>query len=571
MKKLINDPRHVVRDLLAGMVAADPSICLLEGENTLLRADIPAEPASRPVALISGGGSGHEPAHGGYVGRGMLTAAVAGDVFTSPSVDAILAAILASAGPAGALLIVKNYTGDRLNFSLAAELAQAEGIPCKLVFVADDASLRDLVPPERRRGLAGTVLVHKVAGAAADAGKPLAEVAALAAAVAADLATMGVGLGPCTVPTAGQPGFSLGKDEIEFGLGIHGEKGVERGSMADASAVTRRIISTLEAEKGAALKGPVGLMINGLGATPPMELSIICGEAMQFLEQIGADVQLVWVGNFMTALEMPGVSITLLPLDAEREALLEAPTAVRVWPTSARAGKRGNSVSLARPSAAVTPARTGPLTPVLKATVRRVADSLAEAEPHLTDLDSRAGDGDLGASMFRAAEAMRALPDHAYNDPATLFTVLASTLRRAIAGSSGPFYATALMRAARPLEGLAAPAPANWDAAIAKGIQAVSAIGGARPGDRTMVDALQPALEAWDSSRKSGNPPARAVLAAAEAAAKGAEATAAMTPKLGRASYLGERAVGSPDGGAAAVAIWLAAIAKEAGSSDETE
>lgn len=225
MKKLINSPRRVVPDLLAAMVAQDPSLCLLEGENVLLRADIPEDPADRAVALISGGGSGHEPAHGGYVGKGMLSAAVAGDVFTSPSVDAILSAILASAGPAGALLIVKNYTGDRLNFSLAAELAAAEGIPCEVVFVADDAALRDLVSRDRRRGLAGTVLVHKAAGAAAEAGLSLSEVAAVARGVADDLVTMGVGLGACIVPTAGQPSFELGDVEVEYGLGIHGEKG----------------------------------------------------------------------------------------------------------------------------------------------------------------------------------------------------------------------------------------------------------------------------------------------------------------------------------------------------------
>lgn len=358
MKKLINNPRQVVPDLLSGMVAADPSITLLEGENVLLRADIAADPAQRPVALISGGGSGHEPAHGGCVGRGMLSAAVAGDVFTSPSVDAVLAAILASAGPAGALLIVKNYTGDRLNFSLAAELAAAEGIPCEVVFVADDAALRDLVIRERRRGLAGTILVHKAAGAAAEAGLPLAEVAAIARGVAQDLATMGVGLGACIVPTAGQPSFEIGADEVEFGLGIHGEKGIERGKIADAATITRRILDTLEAEMGASLKGPTGLMVNGLGATPPMELSIIAGETLAELKRRGSDVQLVWVGNFMTALEMPGASITLLPLDAARRALLEAPTEVRVWPSSARAGTTDRSVRLNRPPETGPPLRT---------------------------------------------------------------------------------------------------------------------------------------------------------------------------------------------------------------------
>ena len=224
MKKLINDPRHVVREMLEGLVDLSPDQALLGEEGVVVRADLPP-PEARPVAVLSGGGSGHEPAHAGYVGAGLLSAAIAGDVFTSPSVDAIVAAIRAVAGPAGAVLVVKNYTGDRLNFGLAAELAARDGIPCEMVVVADDVALHGIVEPERRRGIAGTVLIHKVAGAAAASGQSLHDVAAVARAAAASLGTMGVALGACTVPAAGKPGFTLGEDEIELGLGIHGEKG----------------------------------------------------------------------------------------------------------------------------------------------------------------------------------------------------------------------------------------------------------------------------------------------------------------------------------------------------------
>ncbi|MFD1883362.1 dihydroxyacetone kinase family protein [Paracoccus pacificus] len=574
MKKLINDPRFVVRDLIDGLVATDPTIARLDGQAVILRADIPEDPAQRPVALISGGGSGHEPAHAGYVGKGMLTAAVAGDVFTSPSVDAVLAAVTASAGPAGAVLIVKNYTGDRLNFSLAAEMARAGGIPCEVVFVADDAALRDLVEPGRRRGIAGTVLVHKIAGAAAEAGRDLASVAAVARDAAADLVSMGVGLGPCTVPTAGTPGFELGPDEIEFGLGIHGEKGVERGALLPAGQIVERILDTLAAELGDRLAGPVALMVNGLGGTPPMELAIVAGHALAGLRRRGAQPELVYVGNFMTALEMPGCSLTVLPLRGERAALLRAPTGVRIWPASAEVGT-GRVAAYNAPQTPLPATEPGPLTPALKAAVVRAADALVAAETYLTDLDSRAGDGDLGASMFRAAEAMRALPEGAFNDPQILLASLADALRRAIAGSSGPFYATALMRAAQQL---AAPQiddrqpaeagavddavdDAAWDRAFAAGVGAVGDIGGAKPGDRTMVDALAPALAAWNAARDGGATARAALVAAADAAEKGAEATAGMVPRLGRASYLGARAVGAPDGGAAAVAIWLRALA----------
>src|SRR6185503_13661558 len=227
MKKLINSPRTLVREMLEGLADLHPGLAILDSDNVILRADLPAA-QQRPVALLSGGGSGHEPAHAGYVGEGMLTAAVAGEVFTSPSVDSVLAAIRASAGPAGAVLIVKNYTGDRLNFGLAAELARAGGIAVEQVVVADDVALSGVVADERRRGIAGTVLVHKIAGAAAAAGRSLADVAQLARDAAADLGTMGVALGACTVPAAGKPGFALAAGEIELGLGIHGEAGVER-------------------------------------------------------------------------------------------------------------------------------------------------------------------------------------------------------------------------------------------------------------------------------------------------------------------------------------------------------
>ncbi len=238
MKKLINNPAFVVREMLEGVVARSAHLALLEGTNVVLRRD--AVTRARGVAVISGGGSGHEPAHAGYVGEGMLTAAVAGDVFTSPSVDVVLDAIRAVADPAGVLLIVKNYTGDRLNFGLAAELAIAEGIDIEIVVVADDVSLKETVPRQRRRGIAGAVLVHKVAGALAARGHDLASVATRARLAADAIGTMGVGLSACIVPAVGKPGFELAADEVELGLGIHGEKGVQRTTIQAADAADRQ-------------------------------------------------------------------------------------------------------------------------------------------------------------------------------------------------------------------------------------------------------------------------------------------------------------------------------------------
>jgi len=565
MKKLINDPRNVVREMLEGLVDLNPGLALLDGEAVVLRSDLPSL-AVRKVAVISGGGSGHEPAHGGYVGAGLLTAAVAGDVFTSPSVDAVLAAIRASAGPAGAVLVVKNYTGDRLNFGLAAELARQEGIPVEIVVVADDVSLRDLVPEDRRRGVAGTVLVHKVAGAAAEAGKPLAEVARLAREAAGALGTMGVGLGACTVPAAGAPGFSLGEDEIELGLGIHGEKGVERCSIRNADAIVETMLGTILADRKLETNARVALLVNGLGATPPMELSIVARRALGYLRERGIVVERAWCGNFLTALDMPGCSLSVLELDDERLGLLDAPAQAPAWvPGQAVKPQRTLAPKASSAETGVGEIARGPLSDKLRQAAHAVAAALEEAEAKLTELDSQAGDGDLGASMRRGAEAIRALPDSSWATPETAFASVGNAFRRAIAGSSGPFYATALLRASRQVAGKPVPDGGAWDAAFAAAVAAVTEIGRAKPGDRTMVDALVPAHQAWVEARKNGSPAAVAWHACVTAAENGAEATSSMSPKLGRAAYLGQRAVGFPDGGAVAVATWLRALSPYVG------
>lgn len=557
MKKLINAPRAVVREMLEGLCYLNPGLALLELENVVVRAGLPP-PAARPVALLSGGGSGHEPAHAGYVGEGMLTAAVAGEVFTSPSVDAVLAAIRASSGPAGAVLIVKNYTGDRLNFGLAAELARADGIPVEQVIVADDVALAGLVPNDRRRGIAGTVLVHKIAGAAAAAGLDLAEVAQLARDAAADLGSIGVALGACTVPAAGRPGFELGPAEIELGLGIHGEAGVERAPMATADALVERLLGAILSDGVAGEGDAVALLVNGLGGTPPMELAIVARQAIERLRSQGIGVPRAWSGQFLTALEMPGVSLSLLKLDDERLALLDAPTTAPAWPGLGRL----ENLKIVPTSMQPHPARridAGPADPRLMDALLAVALALEAAEGHLTDLDSRAGDGDLGISMVRAAETLRLLAEEPWSDPAALLAATADGLRRAIGGSSGPFYATGLLRMARTLP--SAPQPAHWAEAFTSGVTAISDLGGAKPGDRTMVDALAPAADAFSRLVSEEARLADMLEAAALAAEQGAAATADMPPRLGRASYLGDRVLGIPDAGATAVAIWLRALA----------
>ncbi len=558
MKKLINDPGRVVREMLEGAVARVPFQALLPDDDVVLRRD-----GDRQVAVISGGGSGHEPAHAGYVGPGMLAAAVAGAVFTSPSVDAVLAALRAATGPAGALLVVKNYTGDRLNFGLAAELARGEGLAVELVVVADDVSLRDTVPRDRRRGIAGTVLVHKVAGAAAAAGRPLGEVKALAERVAAGLGSMGAALDGCTLPGAGASGFALGEHEVELGLGIHGEPGVSRVAFEGCDRLVDTMLEAVADELGLGGGERVALLVNGLGATPPMELDVVMRATLRALRDRNVNVVRGWCGSLLTALDMPGCSITVLPLDDELLGLLDAPTEAPAWPGRGvlnddvvhHAGAVRHGAGRARSdgdAAAAAPSEAGLQ---VRTAAHAAAHGLIGAEDILAALDAKAGDGDLGSSMTRAARAVLALPPDAWRSPSHALGAMADAVRRAAGGSSGPFYAVALSRAARRLDGIERPGLPDWGDALGEAVEAICQLGGARPGDRTMVDALQPMAEALRDAARAGRWNRDAWARCVAAARGSADATAAMPPRLGRASYLGNRALGVPDGGAVAVAI----------------
>lgn len=567
MKKLINNPADVVREMLEGIARQAPNVAILGDENVLVRVDQHAS-TDRAVAVISGGGSGHEPAHGGYVGVGMLSAAVCGQVFTSPPTDAVLAAIRATAGPRGALLIVKNYTGDRLNFGLAAELARAEGIPVEVVTVADDVSLRRQVARNHRRGIAGTVLIHKIAGAAAARGLPLAEVAALARNAAARLGTMGVALDGCTLPGVGKSSFTLADDEIELGLGIHGEKGVERTRPMSADQLAETLVANIVDDIGLKRGERVALLVNGLGATPQMELDIVLRAGYDALARRHIEVERAWAGTLLSALNMPGCSISVMGVDDATLERLDAPTDARAWP----GGGAVNRAIRVDVQAEAPEARIGVESEAAKRWAERieqalksVADVLVENEPKLTELDALAGDGDLGASMTRAAQAIVGVPAAALGAPDAALAALSSALRKAIAGSSGPFYATALMRASRSLSGVEEPTPNDWAIAFGEAVQSISELGGAKAGDRTMLDALIPAANAFEAALKSGKPTRDAWMVAVSAADKGAQDTAGMTPRAGRASYLGERAVGTADGGAVAVALWLAALTPHIG------
>jgi len=324
MKKIINDPNQVVDEMIDGMVAAYPNqIRRLPDTTVIVRHDAPID---KKVGIISGGGSGHEPAHAGYIGKGMLDAAVVGEVFTSPTPDQILAAIKEVDSGVGVFMIIKNYTGDVLNFEMAAELAEAEGIQVEKVIVDDDVAVEDSSFTTGRRGIAGTVFVHKVAGAKAEQGGTLEEIKAIADKTVAQVHSMGMAISPCTIPAAGKPSFQLGEDEMEIGMGIHGEPGIERKPIGTAKEIATTLLDKILLETEYKENDEVVVMINGLGSTPEMELFIVNKTVQKILIDKGIHVYKTYVGHYMTALEMGGCSVTVLKLDAELQSLLDAPS-----------------------------------------------------------------------------------------------------------------------------------------------------------------------------------------------------------------------------------------------------
>ena len=601
MKKFINQPEHVVEEMLQGFTLLHPGSARLTGHSVIVRADA-EQVRDRQVAILSGGGSGHEPAHAGYVGAGMLSAAVAGEVFTSPSSDSVFAALQAVAGKPGALLVVKNYTGDRLNFGLAAEMARAEGIAVDMLIVDDDVALQGTRLATGARGLAGVVFIHKLLGAAAREGKMLAELSAIGRGAVASLATMGVSLSAGTSPAVGKPSFELGQHEMELGLGIHGEPGVQRTELQAADQLTETLLTTILQHRHFNASSRLAVMVNNLGATTQMELAIIARHAVSFLASKGFTIERLYAGTFLSSLDMAGVSISLLGVSDEWLRWLDTETSAPGWPNVAkqppgkpeflprhlskplmcltRYGRSNENFVLAIqiPAAAITsgdikgqqaPCLAGAgdsaCVPQAASKLRDVIESacraLIAAEPELTELDRITGDGDLGISMQRAAKAiLAAAGSYPLDNLSVTLQALAHTLRRELGGSSGPLYGILCLRVAIVLEAESATGIESWAHALAQGCEALSQLGGAKPGDRTMLDALLPFVETLRLAE--GANASQTVIKAVEAADRGVANTAQMQPRVGRSSYLGDRVLGHPDPGARALAIWLRAVAE---------
>lgn len=544
MKHFFNRRESIVTEALDGLLrtAAPGKLARLDaypGIKVIVRADWD----KAKVAVISGGGAGHEPSHAGFVGRGMLTAAVSGEIFASPSVEAVLTAIRAVTGEPGCLLVVKNYTGDRLNFGLAAEKARVEGFKVEMVIVGDDIALPDIAQP---RGVAGTLFVHKIAGHAAESGASLAEVTATAQAAARDIVSLGMSLSTCSIPGQAHE-ERLGEAEAELGLGIHGEPGVERIAVQSADALIATMTERLAARLDVA--APHALLINNLGAVPPLEMSLIADAVLT--SPLAHHVKLV-IGPraLMTALNMNGLSLSLIKLDGAREAALRAPVDPTSWvePVETHdivvlpAPKTADDAQAARASS--------------NATVERVLGAvcahLAAQEAELNRLDARIGDGDTGTTFATAARAVSArIPYLPQADLPATFAEIGHILGTDMGGSSGVLMSIFFTAAAKALgEGSDVPT------ALRAGLERVTFYGGATLGARTLVDALEPGLHALGAD---------GIGAAARAARAGAEATAGMAKaKAGRAAYLSTQDLtGLPDPGAVAVAGIFEVVASE--------
>jgi dihydroxyacetone kinase len=563
MKKFINRPENVVEEMLQGFAVLSPGLARLSGHKVMIRADVD-KIRNQQAGIISGGGSGHEPAHAGYIGEGMLSAAVAGEVFTSPDTDSILAAIKAVAGKPGVLLVVKNYTGDRLNFGLAAEMARSEGIPVEMIIVDDDVALNGSTPATGARGLAGTIFIHKLVGAAAAHGKNLAEITAIGRAAVKSLATMGVSFSAGTSPTVGKPSFELGADEMELGLGIHGEPGVTRTHLQSADRLTETLLTEILKQGNFGNGRRVVAMINNLGATTEMELAIVARHALAFLERNGFTVERIYAGTFLSSLDMAGISISILGLHDGWLSLLDAPTSALAWPNVPKQ-RSGNIEAEVSPSVRSNPSgptrqdvrtETGRLT---KRAIEAACDALIAAESQLTEMDRIVGDGDLGTGMKRAATAVKGeLAAYPLDNAAATLKALGLTLRHQLGGSSGPLYGVLFLRAGNVMETSGHTGLPQWTEALEEGARAISELGGAKPGDRTMLDALYPFVRSLKGA--GANLSWQILLNAVSEAQRGADATAQMKPRLGRSSYLQDRVLGHPDPGAIAVVIWLRAV-----------
>ena len=603
MKKIMNTPETFVYDMCHGIAMAHPDLEFVEKFKIVKKKEINDD----KVSLISGGGSGHEPAHAGFVGKGMLDAAVCGDVFASPSQVQVYNAIKKCATDKGVLLIIKNYSGDCMNFNNAMSDAIDDGIKVDAVYVNDDIAVKDSLYTVGRRGVAGTVLVHKCAGAAAEMGKELDEVKAVANKVIANVRSFGFAFTSCTVPAAGHPTFEIGDDEMEFGVGIHGEPGrfrekidYSKGTFSDDLAA--RIVKDLKEDLGLKANDEIVLLINGFGGSPLQELYILNYSTTKALEKLGVKIHRTIVGNYMTSIDMAGASITVLKVDddlkkyvdypvttpalswgaamsEQAEAAVEAMNAIAkalgVTNVAAPAAKKAKKAAAEEADVNAvyevegTPAITETInTAAFVKIVDKMADVIIENEVPFCEAD-KMGDGDFGMSIAKGFKQLKA--DWATRKKGDIGEFLVSCseiIKEYCGGASGPIWGSAFKYAGKAMIGKKEINLTDLAFLFTEANRGVYETGkksfgkGAEIGDKTLVDALKPCAMALTKAAEEGKKLQEGIDLGAKAAHDGAEATKTHVATLGRAGTVGERSIGYPDAGAHGLDVIFNELAK---------
>ncbi len=572
-KKLINAPENIIAEMIEGMVGAHPDMLRVEGATG--RAVVAVDgPRDGKVGIVVGGGSGHEPAFAGYVGRGLADAAAVGNVFASPSPVHIADAARAADGGVGVLMLYGNYTGDVLNFTMAAEELEQAGIAVRHIAVADDVASAPIERKSERRGIAGDFFVFKIAGAAADIGEPLARVEALAQAANDATRSIGVALSPCSLPQTGKPNFTIGDEDMEIGMGLHGEPGIRRQKLAPADVVADELMDALLKELELAAGNRVAVLVNGLGATSQIELYLLFRRVKQRLDSLGIEIHASWVGEYATSLEMAGASVTLMKLDGTLQALLDHPCrtpalVVGTFDKSdgiAARSRKGARVAETAAKVQDKPRELladGDVTPaIFRTMMHTVGEQIIAEKNWLSELDGIIGDGDHGVTMEIGWKAVQhALED--IQDDETIEGIckrMAKAFLDAVGASSGPLYATAFLRAGMAVShrlNLDGAGMAQWLSAACQGIRDR---GRAEPGDKTMIDAWVPAVEAASQVAENGGTVLQVLMAARDGSEAGMKATAALESRRGRSAKLGERSIGHIDPGAASTFVTLRAM-----------
>lgn len=564
-------------EMCRGLVLAHPELQFIEKYKIIKKKEI-----QQKVSIISGGGSGHEPAHAGFVGCGMLDAAVCGDVFASPSQIQVYQAIKEVATDKGVLMIIKNYSGDMMNFKNGAALAEEDGILVDYVKVDDDIAVEDSLYTVGRRGVAGTVFVHKIAGAASELGFDLQSVKAIAEKAAASVRSIGFALTSCTVPAKGTPTFTLQDDEMEYGVGIHGEPGIRREKMLSADELANRMVHDLLKELGEVKE--VAVLVNGFGATPLQELYVFNNSVMNELANHGVRVYRTFVGNYMTSIDMAGASLSLLKLDAELKELLNVPSSTPAFKvegplkepiqlfTATETATKEVSYTVETPKQFAKIENEQFTLANMQYYIDKMSEIIIKNEVPFCELDSHAGDGDFGMSVAKGFKQLkREWAD--LTQAQTMSTFLHSCsmiIMEHCGGASGPIWGSAFRAAAKTIEGKETLTVADFEQMLQAAVKGIQITGersfgrGAVVGDKTLIDALVPCADEWTKAAHDHATFAKAFTRGANAAVAGAENTKSIVARMGRAGTVGERSVGYPDAGAYALGVIFTELAKEA-------